>query len=557
MMPGGCRSSSVGGRRGGVARFLRWALAGLGLSACWGQSRADTHYVGGPWPGGPFPYTSPETAAYYAHEAIDAAESGDLVVFFPRRYGGADRPISMKAGVRIAGSGPESTFFMGDVSLATGVEISGVRFVNNVVFLYDLSAPGPVGVNVADCVFDGAWIEWIQPEGQLDVRRCLFLDTWHSHAIVTWSADVTLSHCAFLMGPYSGAGGIAFSDGHQLDISQCVFNGCSGAVSCDGATRLHVTHSTLLNDTWIALSVSVAEAVVENCTFFRNKHALGVGHESGKMARARNCILWGSKSAHVWLPPDSGLPPVDISFSNVEGGYPGQGNIDADPMFFLPSAGEPDLHLCAFSPCIDAGDPFSDYSNEPEPNGGRINMGAYGGTWEATTSELVDSDGDNLRDDWEMEHFGTLDRDGMGDADGDSLSDRDEYRYLANPNNPDTDGDDLQDREEAFELGTNPTLADTDNDGTPDGKEVGQGTDPLDPWDAFTIIKFWVENGQIHVVHPVQPRCWYELQSSFFPGGPFGIVCPNSEGRFGVPTHTFVVDVSPFARFYRIEAHPY
>lgn len=32
------------------------------------------------------------------------------------------------------------------------------------------------------------------------------------------------------------------------------------------------------------------------------------------------------------------------------------------------------------SPCIDAGDPASDYSNEPAYNGGRINMGRYGNT---------------------------------------------------------------------------------------------------------------------------------------------------------------------------------
>ncbi|MFZ2071787.1 MAG: PKD domain-containing protein [Halobacteriota archaeon] len=38
------------------------------------------------------------------------------------------------------------------------------------------------------------------------------------------------------------------------------------------------------------------------------------------------------------------------------------------------------------SPCIDAGDPASDYSNEPEPNGGRLNIGAYGNTKEASKS---------------------------------------------------------------------------------------------------------------------------------------------------------------------------
>ena len=38
------------------------------------------------------------------------------------------------------------------------------------------------------------------------------------------------------------------------------------------------------------------------------------------------------------------------------------------------------------SPCIDAGDPNSLIGLEPFPNGGRINMGAYGGTVEASKS---------------------------------------------------------------------------------------------------------------------------------------------------------------------------
>jgi hypothetical protein len=38
------------------------------------------------------------------------------------------------------------------------------------------------------------------------------------------------------------------------------------------------------------------------------------------------------------------------------------------------------------SPCIDAGDPASPIGQEPFPNGGRINMGAYGGTAEASLS---------------------------------------------------------------------------------------------------------------------------------------------------------------------------
>ena len=38
------------------------------------------------------------------------------------------------------------------------------------------------------------------------------------------------------------------------------------------------------------------------------------------------------------------------------------------------------------SPCIDAGDPNSPIGHEPFPNGGIVNMGAYGGTSEASKS---------------------------------------------------------------------------------------------------------------------------------------------------------------------------
>ena len=38
------------------------------------------------------------------------------------------------------------------------------------------------------------------------------------------------------------------------------------------------------------------------------------------------------------------------------------------------------------SPCIDTGDPMSPIGLEPFPNGGKINMGAYGGISEASKS---------------------------------------------------------------------------------------------------------------------------------------------------------------------------
>jgi len=43
----------------------------------------------------------------------------------------------------------------------------------------------------------------------------------------------------------------------------------------------------------------------------------------------------------------------------------------------------------ATSLCIAAGKPTSDFSNEPSPNGSRINIGAFGNTIEASKSSVL------------------------------------------------------------------------------------------------------------------------------------------------------------------------
>ncbi|MFB0552970.1 MAG: right-handed parallel beta-helix repeat-containing protein [Phycisphaerae bacterium] len=107
-----------------------------------------------------------------------------------------------------------------------------------------------------------------------------------------------------------------------------------------------------------------------------------------------------------------------ITYTDVQGGWPGTGNIDEIPCFveagFWDTNGTPedinddfwvrgDYHLCSqagrwdhnsktwvqddvTSPCIDAGNPDSDWTAELLPNGERINMGAYGGTPKASMS---------------------------------------------------------------------------------------------------------------------------------------------------------------------------
>lgn len=126
-------------------------------------------------------------------------------------------------------------------------------------------------------------------------------------------------------------------------------------------------------------------------------------------------------------------------------------SISADPLFL--NAAADDVHLLsqagtwsngawvAFaqtSPCIDTGDPRSDASKEPPFNGGRINMGRYGNTTEASRS-------------------------------------------------PDDDGDQLSDVIEWSITGSDPTAIDTDGDGSDDLTEYIAASSPIDASDRFSL----------------------------------------------------------------------
>jgi hypothetical protein len=66
------------------------------------------------------------------------------------------------------------------------------------------------------------------------------------------------------------------------------------------------------------------------------------------------------------------------------------------------------------------------------------------------------------------------------DDDGDGVTNAEEDKAGTDPNLADTDEDGLTDGEEIAEIGTSPLIADTDRDGVLDGDEVAQGTDPLE-----------------------------------------------------------------------------
>jgi len=122
----------------------------------------------------------------------------------------------------------------------------------------------------------------------------------------------------------------------------------------------------------------------------------GICAQWNSIAHVVNCIVWENT--------DQIAGASEVNYSCIQdllNDLPGNGNIDADPCFADIENG--DYHLksqagrwnpisqswikdSVTSPCIDGGDPNSDWTAELWPNGERINIGAYGGTPEASMS---------------------------------------------------------------------------------------------------------------------------------------------------------------------------
>jgi hypothetical protein len=178
-----------------------------------------------------------------------------------------------------------------------------------------------------------------------------------------------------------------------------------------------------------AVHATSSTLFVTNCTIADNnggQRSAGITLVNSDLTML-NSILWNNTSDQVLT---LGMSRPDIHYSAVRGWWAALGNIYADPLFAQPGGwidaknpaktldpGEAqaiwkdgDYHLKSqagrwdplaqtwvqdevTSPCIDRGDRASPVGSEPAPNGGIIDMGAYGGTSEASASPLPVSSG--------------------------------------------------------------------------------------------------------------------------------------------------------------------
>ena len=173
---------------------------------------------------------------------------------------------------------------------------------------------------------------------------------------------------------FTEGGGGLFSAGGNMRIAACLFT--DNYTSISGG----------------ALKTNDSDVQMQNCTFYGNDADVEGGAFRFVRAdvRGANIVIYSNTQDPIALAPSSSL---QLSYSNVEGGWSGPGNISADPKFVswngiqaIPSPR---------SPCIDSGTGAADALDwsSLHPAYGRINtatpdMGAYGGfygrTWLAT-----------------------------------------------------------------------------------------------------------------------------------------------------------------------------
>jgi hypothetical protein len=212
-----------------------------------------------------------------------------------------------------------------------------------------------------------------------------------------WGCFITDNHCY-------GSGGIDVSnDDASAVVENCLIFGnfgyWNGGMASNYGAYLTVDKCTV-SDNIVAWSF-----LVGGVEFY-----LAAGEVS-------NSIIWDNRGVQLEGVRDVNDPNIvtnlavsysDIQMIDIEGNedvnsvWRGTGNINTEPLFADPLKG--DYHLKTeyhngrynpktgrfdktdnvTSPCINAGDPWADFSYEPAPNGRRVNMGIYGNTRQAS-----------------------------------------------------------------------------------------------------------------------------------------------------------------------------
>ncbi|MFH0939003.1 MAG: Ig-like domain-containing protein [Planctomycetota bacterium] len=185
-----------------------------------------------------------------------------------------------------------------------------------------------------------------------------------------------VTNCTFSNNSAFSGGGGMYNNNSSPTVTNCIFNGNSAKYG--GGMR----------------SSPASSPTVTNCTFSNNSASAassggGGMYNTSSSLVVTNCIMWGDIKGEI-VNASSATPTV--SYSCIEGGYAGTGNISTNPSFVDAATG--DFHLQIASPCIDKGnnaavpesvitdlDGNRRFNDATGSDSARVDMGAYERAW--------------------------------------------------------------------------------------------------------------------------------------------------------------------------------
>ena len=205
------------------------------------------------------------------------------------------------------------------------------------------------------------------------------------------SSSPVITNCCFTLNN-AGQNGGGIYNSHSLSvITNCCFT-LNNTPGFHGGAMYNYSSSPRVTNCLFTLNSAGAHgggiyniysgARVTNCCFVSNSayyHGGGMYTNDNCSTTVTNCIIW--RNYIRWEDSSSQIVgPSTISYSCIQGGYSGTGNISADPLF---RDAPYSLQLRPGSPCLDSGTavdaPTTDILGRSRPQGPGVDMGAYEG----------------------------------------------------------------------------------------------------------------------------------------------------------------------------------